>query len=283
MSSIEQIQTFIAVASHGSFAEASRQLAVSTSAVSARVQALEQRLGVRLLQRNTRSLRLTDEGQRYFEHCRDALQQLQEAEQALSQQGVPSGLLRLSVPTDLVMSPFARLLAAFRRQYAQIEIEVHLSDETVDLIRAPVDLAIRGRDPGSPELIARPLGQAELVMVVCPALYPANMEGERLPLLDPLNIRQQLPPLATWPHSEVRSQHLGLTRQLCLQGQGAALLPLALCREDIEQGRLQQMATDFALPPLPLYLVYPNRHQQPARLRTFINFVLENVTNYPLV
>ncbi len=285
MSQIDQIQTFIAVASHGSFAEASRQLSLSTSAVSARVQALEKRLGVRLLQRSTRSLRLTDEGRRYFDHCRETLQKLQDVEEALAQRAEPSGGIRLSVPTDLAMAPFARTLAEFRERYPKVVIDVHSSDETVDLIRDPMDLAIRGRAPGSPELIARPLGEGKLAMVVSAALYRDHDESEirELPLLDPLDLAPQVPQLAGWQRSAVHSQHIGLARQLCLQSQGTALLPVSFCRDDIQHGRLQPLPLAFALPTLPLYLVYPNRRQQPARLRAFIDFLLDNLATFPLV
>lgn len=294
MKNLEPIQTFIAVAEQGSFAGASRLLDLSTSAVSARIQALEARLGVRLLNRSTRAVRLTDEGEIYLTRCRDLLAQLQDLEDSLSQPDQLQGRVRISIPLDLPMEPFARAISAFSKLHPLLTIDVHCSDEAVDLITHDADIAIRGRAPGSQSLVARKLGEGVLHLFAA----KSGQQAFRLPLtddqtdqknrsemilFDPLNMSAQLPPGMPWKASPLRTQHLALAKQWCLDGQGLALLPYQFCAKEVTEGRLQIIETEEALPRLPLYIVYPNRKQLPRRLRALIDFLLEHQQGYPLI
>ncbi|MAY15950.1 LysR family transcriptional regulator [Thalassolituus sp. UBA2009] len=286
MKNLEHIQTFIEVASSGSFAEASRRLAVSTSAVSARVQALEKHLGVRLLNRTTRSVGLTDEGRLYFSRCKEVLDQLLDLEDSLIRPQDLTGRIRISVPLDLPMAPLAALLQAFSARYPKLSVEVHSTDETVDFINSQADVAIRGRAPGSLSLIARKLGDVQLGFF-CAASHPARNETpvnwQHYPIADPLNIRPLLTTDLNWRESQLQTHNLTLAKQLCQQGQNLAILPVGFCAAEVAAGTLQALPDPAGLPLLPLFLVYPARKHMPNRVRVFIDFFLQHQQEFPLI
>ena len=164
------IELFCLTAQHQGFTAAAKATGLTAAAVSRSVARLEERLGVRLLMRTTRRVRLTEVGQRYYDQCRQALAQLSEAErEASGQQLKPAGLVRMSLPTSYGHHRVLPLLPAFSKKYPDIEIELQLSNRNVDFTEEGFDLAIRGRTPPDSSLVARKLEDAALVVVAAPA------------------------------------------------------------------------------------------------------------------
>ncbi|MGX4728677.1 LysR substrate-binding domain-containing protein, partial [Pseudomonas corrugata] len=163
------IELFCLAAEAGSFTAAAQVAGVTPAAVSRSIFRLEERLGSRLFVRTTRSIRLTDAGKTYFEQCRQALTQLVEAQQEMmGAQSMPSGQLRISLPTTYGHHRILPLLPAFRALYPQVSVDVHLSNRNIDFVAEGYDLAIRVRAQPDSSLIARLLEDARLVVVAAP-------------------------------------------------------------------------------------------------------------------
>ena len=152
----DEISIFVAVVEAGSFVGAARQLGAPPSTVSARINMLEQRLGVTLIQRTTRRLRTTDAGQRYFEDCRKALRQLEVAEELVTEaERGDAGVLRLTAASDITQSALPPLIAGFRAAYPRTKVELVVTDRFVDMITDRIDLAIRPGPLRDSSLITR--------------------------------------------------------------------------------------------------------------------------------
>ena len=163
------VELFCLVAEYESFSKAALQAGVSPAAVSRSIARLEKHLATPLFVRTTRQVRLTAQGKIYFDECKQALNQILEAEQQLKNQNQqPSGLIRISVPTPYGHYRILPLLAKFSQQYPAIDIDVQLTNKNVDFIAEGYDLAIRGRQFADSNLIARQLELAELVVVGSP-------------------------------------------------------------------------------------------------------------------
>src|SRR5262245_52611998 len=160
------LELFCLAAEHGSFTLAAQAAGLNPAAVSRTIARLEDRLGVRLFVRTTRRIHLTEGGRTYFEHCRQALSLMRDAESRVTgEQQAPSGLLRISVASPYGHYRVLPLLARFRSRYTQVEFEVHMGNRNIDFTAEDFDLAIRGRKPPDATLIARKLEDAELVLV----------------------------------------------------------------------------------------------------------------------
>ncbi len=153
---LDGIEVFVKVVEAGSFSQAAKLLGMPNSTVSAKVSALEKRLGVTLLQRSTRKLRATPAGETYFQQCVQALEQLQAAESELtSAQREPQGLLRVTAPADIGHTLLATLVRGFLQQYPKTEVELVVTNRVLDLIAEGVDLAIRAGELTDSRLIAK--------------------------------------------------------------------------------------------------------------------------------
>jgi DNA-binding transcriptional LysR family regulator len=154
---MDEIRVFVKVAEAGSFSTAARRLGMPKTTVSAKVAGLERRLGVRLIQRTTRKLRMTEAGERYFRHCAIAIREVELGEAALqSAMGKPSGVIKVTVPVDLGHALLPRIAHAYAVQYPDVSLELILTNRTVDLVEEGVDLAIRsGAALTDSSLIAR--------------------------------------------------------------------------------------------------------------------------------
>lgn len=283
MIGFSQIQTFLEVARSGSFANASRRLSLPRSTVSARVRALEQRLNVRLLHRTTRRITLTDEGRRYMEQCQEAIDKLMQAEAELSRPDDITGTIRVTVPIDMSKRWLAQTLGAFVDQHPSICIEVIVTDETLDLVENNIDLALRGGAPGNPGLVARKLDDGKLSLYASPQYAAERLHEATLSSLsehvvfDPTNrFKGRLTTSAG--NRQVETRNFELAKELAIQSRGIALLPESLCQEEVRTGQLVRLSFVEPLPRLPLYIVMPTRLHMPARVRTFIDFLVSAET-----
>jgi DNA-binding transcriptional LysR family regulator len=278
MSDLTQIQTFIEVAENGSFAEASRKLAFPRSTVSARIQALEKRLRVRLFNRNTRRVSLTNEGSEYLLQCQQALSLLRTTEEKFANAHRLSGQLRLTVPVAMPKAPLADLLADFSRHYPDLSIDVVVTDEALDLVAENIDLAIRGRAPGDLDLIARELSRSQVSYFASPAYLESIAlesiaEGDDFELakhciFEPGKSGSGLVPISTTSFE--------LARELAIRGKGIVALPNNVCAESIQRKELVKIELPSKPESLVVYLVYPARIHMAPRVRVLVDFIVES-------
>ena len=280
---------FVRVVQAGGFSAAARQLALPTSTVSARVARLEKRLGVTLLQRTTRRLSLTEAGELYYRHAATGLGHLLEAEAAVSAaSGEPRGLLRVTAPPDLGDVVLSGLLIELRRAYPGIDVELILSDRTLDLVAEGLDAAIRAGELRDSTLVARRVGIACWAPYASPGYLrrmPAPARPEQLSQHDCL----QFTPLGRehWILSDTRSSvtipldarivvnDFGVVKSLALAGAGVALLPTYMCREETASGKLTRLLPEWRAKADPVQLVYPRQKFVPPKLRVFVDLAAE--------
>lgn len=275
----------------GSFSAAARLLGLPTSTVSHRVMALEQRLGVTLLQRTTRRLHLTEAGELYFAHAATGLGYMLDAEAALTEAlGEPNGRLRVTAPADIGDHLLARIMTRMRRQYPKVQVEMMLTDRYVDLVAEAVDVAIRAGALKDSSLIAKPVGIAHWQPLASPA-YLASAA----PLDTPQSLRHhcclQFTSLGrdAWtmtnaegsvvvPMSgQVMVNDIQVVRAMAVAGDGIALLPTYLCRQECDSAQLIRVLPEWHAQADPIHLVYPRQRFMPPKLRVFIDLAAEEL------
>ncbi|MFC4160778.1 LysR family transcriptional regulator [Chitinimonas lacunae] len=284
MLELDPMAIFAEVADCGSFTAAARRLGLPKSTVSQRVSQLEDRLGVRLLQRTTRRLGLTSAGQLYLGHCLRMLDAARAAEAAVSLlREAPAGRLRLTAPEASGTLLFPALLAVFCQQYPAVEIDLVVSDTQLDLVAERIDLAFRTGRLDDSSLICRRIGPVRRALVASPGYldrcgrpeHPAHLPLHRCLLHHPLpqwplgNLDPIEPPPA------LSSNSLAFLRQAALADAGIALLPVFTCRDDLAAGRLETVLPAFPPRPNDYFAIYPSRAHPTAALTAFLRFIDE--------
>jgi DNA-binding transcriptional LysR family regulator len=286
------IELFCLTAQHQGFTAAAKAAGLTAAAVSRSVARLEERLGVRLLMRTTRQVRLTEVGQRYYDQCRQALGQLSEAErEASGQQLKPSGLVRISLPTSYGHYRVLPLLPAFRRRYPDIEIEAALSNRNIDFTEEGFDLAVRGRAPPDSGLVARKLEDADLLIAAAPS-YLKRRRAPRTPedlarhdcLQFVLPSSGKLVPwliqrdgsIVEWATDGPLRCADDILAPITLARAGAGLVQTYrfLVQADLQEGRLIEVLAEHAGASRPFSLIYPGNRHMPLRVRVLIDFLV---------
>ncbi len=284
------MQSFTAVVDAGSFVAAADALESSKAAVSRHVAELEERLGVRLLQRTTRRLSLTDEGQAFYARCKDILGAIEEAEsEASSRAGEASGLLRVNAPVSFGILHLAPLWGAFAAAHPKVSLEVSLADRLVDLVEEGYDLAIRISRLDNSSLISRKLASTRLVACASPIylrehgtpLTPEDLaahavisysyfaSGDEWSFDGP----QGRVSVRTRPHFHANNGDTCVAAALAHQG--IVLQPTFLVGEALQNQRLVALLPEYRAAELGIYAVYASRKQQPLKLRKLIDFLVE--------
>lgn len=287
-------EVFFHVVEANGFGAAARRLETTPASVSRRVKALEQRLGVRLLQRTTRKLSLTEAGEQFFREGRRLLRELDELEQALTASArEPQGALRIVAPMSFGQRRLAPLVARFARRYGRLRVSLLLDDRESDLIDEAADLAIRIGYPADSSMIARAI--AAVPRYVCAS--PEYLERRGRPtsprdLLDHdclhysvISEREEW----TFPSAD-GEQTLAIEGRFCsnngdvlaeaaMQGLGITLLPDFIVEPGLADGRLVKLLDDFERAPLTLFALYPSRQHVPAKTRHFLEFLLEHLAD----
>jgi DNA-binding transcriptional LysR family regulator len=289
------IELFCQAAELGGFTAAATAAGVTPAAVSRSVARLEERLGVRLFVRTTRQIRLTDSGRRYFEQCRQALNQLVDAErEATGEQATPSGVLRISMPTPFGHFRVLPLIAEFRERYPLVQVETHLSNRNVDFADEGFDLAIRGRAPSDSTLIARKLEDAEIVVVATPTylkragtpLHPDELAGHECIQFELASNGRNL----VWQFQQ-GDQVVDVITQGGARLSGDVLGGVTLARhhaglfqtyrfiveQDLADGTLVEVLKDFGGLTRPFILLYPHSRHMSSRVRSFVDFLVEKL------
>lgn len=297
------LQTFLRVAEAGSFSAAALQLATTQPTVSRRVQQLESLVGARLVERSTRGLRLTEEGERCAAQAQELIDGWQSLSEELSGGDELSGTLRLRVPHAFGQSQLIDPLAAFLTRHPRVAVEWMLQDQVPDFSREAVDCSLLVGHIARPDLIAVQLAEVPRIVVAAPAL--AKQLPKRLDRSAPeeiaavLGAMPWLALLAFYREGiELRGQaddarleiafrpRLGTDSLFALiesarRGLGLALVSQWAVMDDLAQGRLVRLLPSWCATPLPISVVYPSRRLQPARLRAFIQVMREVIPTMP--
>lgn len=297
MDRFEDLQTFVAVVEAGSFTAAAERLDTAKSAVSRRVSALEERLGVQLLRRTTRRLNLTDSGRSYYEHGARILADLDEAESAIAQEhGELRGVLRIALPLSFGLRHMCKPIAEFSRQHPHVEFDLDLNDRRVDLLEEGADVAIRIGHLADSSLIARRLFDARTVVCGSKAYLdkhgmpekPEDLKDHRC--LAYGNLAD--PGSWAWRDADGKGHkvkvNVAMTASsgdfLCaaaVEGLGIAMQPTFIAGESISRGDLVPVLTDFAWPVTPAWAVYPPTRHLSYRVREFIDFIAAYFSGTP--
>ncbi|MBK5354047.1 LysR family transcriptional regulator [Pseudomonas sp. TH41] len=288
------IELFCLAAEAGSFTAAALVAGVTPAAVSRSVSRMEERLGVRLFARTTRSVKLTDSGRRYYEECRQALAQLIEAQrEVMGQQQQPSGTLRISIPTTYAHHRILPLLPEFRARFPSVKVESHISNRNIDFVGEGYDMAIRVRAIPDSGLIARHLEDAALVMIANPDYlkragtpqtlddlkqheciqYELPSSGRRIAWL--FNDNGEPREILADGNLSCSDDVLGVT--LAKHGAGLFQTYRFIVENELADGSLVEVLKPFGGRSRPFTLLYPQSRHVPLRLRAFIDFLVEHL------
>jgi DNA-binding transcriptional LysR family regulator len=295
MDVFQAMTVFVKVVESGSMTAAARQCEMSTTMVGNHLKALEQRLGVSLLQRTTRRQNLTEFGMQYYRRCIEVLGLVSDSERMAEQaQTQPSGTLRITAPPAFGAERLSPLLSDFIQRYPQIKVEVVLSNQLMDLIEHGFDAAIRLGTPESSALIARPLQDYTLTICASPhylkrcgtpttadALREHHCLAFAYPAGDDWRAADKLWRL-TGPDGVMEIPVSGpmivnsspALRQAALSGMGVAMLPDVLISEDLHAGRLVPLLQDYQPPSRSLWLMYPQDRYRLPKVRHFVDCAL---------
>lgn len=286
MDALLGLRVFAMVAELRSFAAAADRLGLSAAMTSKHVQAVEARVGARLLNRTSRSVSLTEAGTIYLATVRSLLDGLEQTEAQLTQSTLqPRGMLKVSLPVWMANRAFARLLAAFHAQNPGVTLDLDLSGRKVNLVDEGFDLALRVTPTLDETLIARRLATISFALVGTPALLdrlgrPREVEAlAGAPFLaystvapdGRVRLSRDGPELQL--HPVLLSGNETLLHLAVREGMGLAFMPLWLVAEDLATGRLEAVLPPELWPRLTLHAVYPNRSYLPAKVRTFLDFL----------
>ncbi|HEV8391860.1 MAG TPA: LysR family transcriptional regulator [Dongiaceae bacterium] len=290
MDRLKSLTTFVQVVETGGFSAAARRLNMSPTMASEHVQALEQQLGARLLQRTTRKISLTEVGQAYYENAARILSELEEADRvAGALQSTPRGRLRLHAGTHIVRF-VAPVIAEYMKLYPELIVELTTGERMVDLVEEGLDLAIRATVPADSSLVIRQLSAWRHVPCAAPSYletharpeHPSDLSGHNClryafypygdewrftgPRGDPVSARVK---------GTLRTNNAEALRIAAINGIGIFLAPSFLVAEDLEEGRLVPLLEEYRPIAFAINAIYPTRHQVTAKVRTFIDLAVE--------
>jgi DNA-binding transcriptional LysR family regulator len=294
MDKFREMQAFVAVAELGSFVKAADQLEASKAAVSRYVAQLEERLGVRLMQRTTRRQSLTDEGHAFLTHCKETLALIHDAEEEIqNKRKQPTGLIRVSAPLTFGVLHLAPLWGKFTALYPQVRLDIILSDRVVDLVEDGFDIAVRVAHLPSSTLISRKLTSTSLVVCASPKYlrgkvkpkHPNDLKKHSVISYSYLATGDEW--LFTGPDGDgddevrvkiqpkIRTNNGETCRSAALAHQGVILQPTFIVGNDIQKGDLVALLPQFKSIELGIYAVYPSRKLVSPRIRALVDFLVE--------
>jgi DNA-binding transcriptional LysR family regulator len=286
MDRLASITAFVRVAENGGFSAAARSLSVSTTTISDQVQALENALGVRLFNRTTRRVNLTEVGREYYDRCSQILLELEEADEVASAlQVTPRGRLRVYCHQGL-----SRFIAAVATQflgdYPEVSLDLLTGDALIDLVQEGFDLAIMPTSPPDSTLIKRTLAKWHHVLCCAPAylethpaplnpadlaghnclLYAYSIYGPEFPFIDPAGN-----PVAARVSGNLTTTSIAVMRATALAGRGLWMCPPYIVSDLLASGALVSLLTDYGRPEMEIVALYPHRRQLSAKVRLFLD------------
>lgn len=293
MSVPHEMNTFIQVVERGSFAAAANELTLTPSAVSKIITRLEDRLGVQLLIRTTRSLTLTSEGETYLMRCREILEAIEDAESEVSQAAIQlKGLIRISTFTAFGRYKMPQLLTEFLKRYPEVEIELNVTDRRVEKLEEKVDIAFRSGDQPDSSLIARKV--VDMRRIICAS--PDYLERYGVPR-KPDDLRhhncilmQTAPHLHKWPfkdsnrvyyvktNGDFKTDNADVMRDFAITGHGIIRMVDLQLEDALRDGLVVPILTKHHVDePIKIWSLTPPGRQRVPRVRTLINFIIDNL------
>lgn len=279
MDKLRAMTLFVRLAETGSFTAVAEELGQSKSMVSKEISRLEADVGARLLQRSTRNLQLTSVGEGYLQRCREILKQIDDADAYVRDvQGGVKGKLRINAPMALGITDLDRMFSAFMQAYPYIELDIHLGDEEVDLVKEGFDLGFRVTSRlADSSYVGKALTQFRYRVCASPDYlqqHPLIREPEDL-LQHNCFVYRYFVGKNVWPLGEGVAVSGNLTvnstpfmKRLVMDGLGIAFMPEFICRDELADGRMQEVLVDVPRPQSTLYAMYPSRrYLQPKLLR----------------
>ena len=278
------------MAKHGGFSAAARALERPKSSISRQVDRLEARLGVRLLERSTRRVQLTDIGSEYYAHCQAALVDLERADRDVANHRAdPVGIIRVSCPTGIARNVMPRVIRAFLGRCPDVRVQLQATNRAVDLIEERIDVAIRARAQLPDEsMTMRKLGTSRLIFVASPhfaAAHPVSPAADDIADLPFLSFREH-PERQTWtvhgPAAASRTltidpilwtSEFNILIDVACAGGGVALLPAEAVQRAIADGRLTHILPDWHSDDVTIHLVFPTTRGLRPAVRAFVDFL----------
>ncbi|MEX2524005.1 MAG: LysR family transcriptional regulator [Gammaproteobacteria bacterium] len=296
MDKLTSMRAFLRVARLGSFSAAAEEMGLSKAMISRHVSSLENQLDVQLINRTTRHLSLTEVGIAYRDRIREILNEIEETELAVSSLNAePRGTLRLMAPTSFGAFHITRAMAEYRCLHPDVSFDLQLTERSPDIVEEGLDMAVRVGGLEDSSLVARKL--AEVRSVVCAS--PAYLQTHGVPR-QPSDLRRHnclvytpRAPVYEWQFSDngeaftvsvngnVRSNVGDALRVAAIEGVGLAQLPTYIVGLDIEAGRLTAVLEAFEGPARPMYAVYQHRRHLSAKVRTFVDFLVDRYQPVP--
>lgn len=291
MSDAADLAFFSLLARHPSLAAAAQELGVTPPAVSRRLAALEQRLGVRLLNRTTRRLSLTPEGERYVDEGERILRDIDSLERSLAaSRAVPRGLLRINATFGFGRCHLAPAVSDFVRRYPEVEVVLQLTDRPLDLTEHAMDIGIRFGNPPDARVLARQIAANRRLLCAAPAYLAAHgspASPAELAAQQCIVIRENNRAFNHWQLSDGKQQELVKVRGALSSNHGEVAVDWALAGHGIilrsewdvapylRSGQLQRLLPAWTGAAADIYAIYPQRHHLSAKVRVFIDFLVE--------
>lgn len=295
LNDLNDLRYFALIVEHGGFSAAERITHITKSKLSRRVSLLEERMGVRLVQRSTRRLSLTEAGQVFYEHCAAMLVEAEAAQQAVEQlRASPAGTVRMTCPVAIAQFYLARIVADFMCRHPKVRVEIESTDRLVNLIEERIDLALRVHATGleEPGLVTRRIASGKMVLVASPSYVDARPAIETPAQVTPLDTigGQRDGSEQTWSLVSSAGEGFKLLhrpRLLCsdytvqyeatLGGVGIALLPLRVAWRGLESGALVRVAKDWATPEQAIHLVFASRRGMLPSVRALVDHLVQHI------
>lgn len=296
MNKLNSMRAFLQVARLGSFSVAAEQLHMSKAMVSKHVSYLEEHLNVRLLNRTTRHINLTEYGVMYRDRVEAILEELEQTEQAVTQMSAePGGTLRIMAPTSFGSFHLTRAIAQYRKKFPKVNIDLVLTTRTPDFIGEALDLAIRIGQLKDSNQVARKLTQSRLVVCGSPEYLDAHGTPAVPQELQNHNCLVYSPrsPMGAWPFTtesgpitvrvkgDFRANQADALRIAGIRGCGLIQIPTYMVGLDLKAGRLRPVLETYEPPVRPIYAVYLHRHNLSAKVSTFVDFLYDLYSPVP--
>ena len=286
---------FVRVVESGSMTAAAEQLAVQKSTVSRKITSLEERVGVKLLQRSTRKNVLTEIGERHFHRCKEIVQAFEEAENQLQRhKSEPAGPLKVIVPIEVGQTFFASFLGSFVQRWPKVSLDVELSNRAFEFREQGIDLALRMTPPKDPDLVCRKLRDYQCILVASPEYLAAHQvkHPDDLPSVNSITTRttyieggwtfeKDSEKVEVRVKSNLGFNNITAVREAAISGAGVAVLPTMLVAEALVNKSLVQLLPEWSLPDRSIYVIYPPRRYMSLALSKLLEELYQAAQRYP--
>jgi len=289
MQGLDDVSVFVKVVQAGSFSQAARQLAMPNTTVSAKVAALEKRLGVTLIQRTTRKLNITEAGEAYFRRCVVALEELQAAEtEVTSSQAAPQGILRVTAPVDAGHTLLPSIVRTYLKNYPTMEVDLVITNRVVDLVAESVDIAMRAGELEDSTMVGKKFVSANMSFWASPSFvkkygvptHPKELHQYEIirfseASFSKLTLINGKERFTYAPKGRLSTDDLSVLKAFTLQGDGIGLLPNYLCDDELSRGKIVPVLPEWHFAAGSFSLVYPAQKFASPKVHAFIKVATE--------